>query len=489
MIINIAIDGPCGAGKSTVAKYLAKRLQYVYLDTGAMYRCLALKALRNHTDISDSSAVDALLQSTSININYENGNQTVYLDEVDVSADIREHEVSKMASDISAIPAVRVHMASMQRTIAEKQNCVLDGRDIGTYVLPNAQVKFYLTAKDTVRAQRRCAELSAKGQDISFEQVLSDVRERDYNDIHRELAPLAKAKDAVVIDSSDITIEHVVSKMVKVFKKKTTRTKHLWHFAKFIRHPLKLVYPVKVFNLERIQDKRTVIVSNHSSGWDPIILQLWCNVRLHFMYKSQFDKSKLLKTILYHLEQVSVRRGTPDIVAIKKCINLLEEDKVFGLFPEGTRNKVPDTLQEFKTGAAVIALRTHSPILPVYTFDRYKPFHKNYILVGEEFELTEFYGKNQTKQVLTAATAYIKEKLDQTRIQLNEILEAKGVKRRKRSKKEQKEMEIFLQNKAKREQLQKEKRIKEALAAGLVSEDENFEIARLLSETSTPKDE
>ena len=217
-MINIAIDGPSGAGKSTVAKMISRKLNILYLDTGAMYRAVGLKALRNNVDISSETEVKTMLDDTNVEIRYENGVQKIFLDKENVDGFIREHAVSKAASDISAIPCVRLKMVELQREIAFKNDCVLDGRDIGSFVLPNAFPKVFLTASPQERAKRRQLQLAEKGENISFEKILADIRERDANDENRAFAPLVKARDAVLIDSSDLTAEQVCENIIGLMK-------------------------------------------------------------------------------------------------------------------------------------------------------------------------------------------------------------------------------------------------------------------------------
>ena len=211
----IAIDGPSGAGKSTVAKLLAKNLGITYLDTGAMYRAVGLKALRTGVSCSDEKAVDEMLKNTEIDVVNDDGVQKVYLDGEEVSGFIREHRVSKAASDISAVPCVRIAMVELQRKIASKKDTILDGRDIGTYVLPNADFKFYLTASVQERAKRRYAELTAKGESCTLEGIAKDIEQRDYNDSHRALAPLKQADDAVLVDTTNLNIDEVLQTLTE----------------------------------------------------------------------------------------------------------------------------------------------------------------------------------------------------------------------------------------------------------------------------------
>lgn len=216
--MNIAIDGPSGAGKSTIAKELAKRLNITYLDTGAMYRTVALKALLIGVDVNDAASVEKMLPSVDLDIKYIDGVQHVYLDGADVSKEIREHRMSKAASDISRIPAVRLKLVEMQRALAAKYDCVLDGRDITSYVLPNAEYKFFITASPEVRAKRRYEELAAKGETIDFSVLLEDIKKRDYNDSHRDFAPLTRTEDSVYIDTSDMSVEQVLSAVLSYVK-------------------------------------------------------------------------------------------------------------------------------------------------------------------------------------------------------------------------------------------------------------------------------
>lgn len=214
--MNIAIDGPAGAGKSTIAKLLAAKLGILYLDTGAMYRAVGLKALNTGVDISDEAAVEKMLADTKIDVTQENGVQHVYLDGNDVSSAIRENAVSKAASDISAVPCVRYKMVELQREIASRCDTVLDGRDIGTFVLPNAEYKIFLTASAEERAKRRYAELKAKGSTLTLEQIKDDIVKRDYNDSHRALAPLKKADDATEVDTTAMSIDDVVGRIYAI---------------------------------------------------------------------------------------------------------------------------------------------------------------------------------------------------------------------------------------------------------------------------------
>ena len=223
-MINIAIDGPSGAGKSTVSRAVAKMLGYIYIDTGAMYRTLAYKALKLGIDISsETDRVDAMLSDTVLDIRHAEDGQHMFADGEDVTAFIRTPAVSMGASAISAIPAVRSWLLEMQRSFARENNCIMDGRDIGTVVLPDAGVKIFLTASSEARSKRRFDELKEKGEDVTFEAVLSDMIKRDEDDTNRACAPLAAAEDAVIVDSGDITFEQTVDKIIEIINNKVGR--------------------------------------------------------------------------------------------------------------------------------------------------------------------------------------------------------------------------------------------------------------------------
>ena len=218
MSYNIAIDGPAGAGKSTIAKRLAKELGYVYVDTGAMYRAMAYYFLKNQVDTNDEEAIAKACPNVNVTIAYQDGEQQVLLNGENVNGVIRKEEVGKTASTTSVYPVVRAKLMDLQRELAMKENVIMDGRDIGTVVLPNADVKIFLTASSKVRAKRRYDELTEKGVECDFDEIEKDIIDRDYRDMHRETAPLKQAEDAILLDSSELDIDGVVNKMKEIIK-------------------------------------------------------------------------------------------------------------------------------------------------------------------------------------------------------------------------------------------------------------------------------
>lgn len=213
MSYNIAVDGPAGAGKSTIAKAVAKRMNLIYVDTGSMYRALALFIVRQKIALDDREKIIEKCGGADVTIRYEDGVQVVYLNGENVNAYLRTEEVGNAASAISPIPEVRKKLVELQRKLAAESDCIMDGRDIGTCVLPHAQKKIYLTASSEVRAKRRYEELLAKGETCDLKKIQADIEERDYRDMHRETSPLKQAEDAVLVDTSDMTIEEVVEKL------------------------------------------------------------------------------------------------------------------------------------------------------------------------------------------------------------------------------------------------------------------------------------
>ena len=220
MSFNIAIDGPAGAGKSTAAKLAAKELGFIYVDTGAMYRTIALYLLRSGTDIEEETALQAALEDIDVRISYEQGVQHMILNGEDVSGLIRTPEVSDMASRSSARPAVRKKLLDLQRQLAAREDVLMDGRDIGTAILPKADLKIFLTASVAERARRRFLEMKEKGEECSEEEIRREIEERDYRDMHREISPLVQAEDAVLLDTSDMTLEQVVERITALAKEK-----------------------------------------------------------------------------------------------------------------------------------------------------------------------------------------------------------------------------------------------------------------------------
>ena len=213
---NVAIDGPAGAGKSTIAKRIARRLGYIYVETGAMYRAMAYYLIQNQVDAADQEAIAAACQHADISICYQDGEQVVLLNGENVNAYLRTEAVGNMASVSSVVPEVRKKLVELQQKLARETDVVMDGRDIGTVVLPDADVKVYLTASVETRAKRRFLELQEKGEPADLAKIAADIEDRDYRDMHRDISPLRQAEDATLVDSSDMTIDQVVERILEL---------------------------------------------------------------------------------------------------------------------------------------------------------------------------------------------------------------------------------------------------------------------------------
>lgn len=368
----IAIDGPSGAGKSTVARAVASRLGYLYLDTGALYRAVGLYILRSGIPTKDEDLVKEALPNIDLKIALDESGQKIWLNDEDVTGKIRTNEVSMAASDVSSLPAVRAFLLNLQRDTAKRQSVVLDGRDIGTVVFPDADVKIFLTAKEQVRAKRRYDELKEKGEDISFQQVLDDLHERDFNDSHRKVAPLKKAKDAAEVDSSNWTIEETVDYIQRRIEKHTDPfdTQSSWFYTfgyavcKFI---LKIFFRVEIRGRENLPPVGSgfVLCCNHLSFLDPVVMGIGVGKdrKLVFMAKEQLFKNPIFGAIIRKLGAFPVSRGKKDKTALIVAERRVREGRILALFPEGTRSLTGKLLKP-KSGIAVIALKTNADVLP-----------------------------------------------------------------------------------------------------------------------------
>lgn len=453
-MLNIAIDGPAGAGKSTVAKAVAKDLGLIYLDTGAMYRATAYCALQNGISVSDGENVKSLLENMQMDIVYENGVQQIYVNGINTTPYLREHYMSKAASDISALPVVRYKMVELQREFSKTHDVVLDGRDIGTFVLPDANCKFFMTATPEERATRRYKELIEKGQQVDFDTLLADIKQRDYNDSHREVAPLKQAEDADYVDTTDMGIDDVVAHIKEVVhiktKPKTSDSPEIstnnaplskrmkkyyslqksfvfYRFVKLLLRPImKLLYPIKIVgkqNSDKVEG-RAIYTCNHYSKVDAIfpILSLFKR-DAHILGKYELFKMPIAGWFLHKMGAIPVRRGEADIAAVKCVLGVLKGDKKLLIFPEGTRNKEgTQEMAEFKTGTARFAIKTKSPIVPMLYYSSPKLFKRTFLYIGEPFTLGEFYSA-RTPEQMHAATEVIRRKMDETRLLCNEYVE------------------------------------------------------------------
>lgn len=426
MGIKVAIDGPSGAGKSTIAKALAAKLRYVYVDTGALYRTIGLYALRNGADTKSAAEVEPLLENISVKLKYENGAQQVYLNGENVSELIRTPEVSMAASDVSAIPAVRAFLLDLQKSIASENNVLMDGRDIGTVVLPDAEVKIFLTASAEERAKRRFEELSAKGDKSTYDEVLSDIQKRDYNDSHRDIAPLKQADDAVLVDSTSMSLEQVVEKIGEIIAEKTRKRTGIDKIKPLDKSKCKKVNPVRVFFYDilrvivwtvfkiyynvKFEGKENfpkkgsnIIASNHRSMADPVFVSIPARIQCSYMAKESLFRIKALNPLIRAFRAFPVTRGSGDTSVISTSVEMLEKGYNLVIFPEGTRSK-DRTVLKGKTGVALIAAAAKVPVYPVaISFEGKLCFRKKVIVrFGKPIEPDEFEIKSGSPRELHA---------------------------------------------------------------------------------------
>ncbi len=390
MSINVALDGPSGAGKSTIAKMAAARLGFVYVDTGAMYRTIAYYVIKEGIGVDDPEAVKAALSDIKIELKNE-GTQQVFLNGDNVSDLIRTPEISMGASKVSAIPEVRAFLLGLQKDIAATNDIIMDGRDIGTVVLPDAQVKIFLTASAEERANRRFKELQEKGDPSTYEEVLADINQRDYNDTHRDIAPLKQADDAVLVDSSALTLEQTAEEIVKVITEKTAKKKerkprelmpvrpitkaHKYSPVKLVFYTLLRVIVLGLYHIfydihfEGTQnvpkDGGNVFASNHRSYQDPVFIALHTRTPLSYMAKEELFQQNILFTgLIKFFGAFPVSRGKGDTAVIDTSIEKLEKGRNLVIFPEGTRSK-DGKVGPGKTGVALIAAVAQTKIVPV----------------------------------------------------------------------------------------------------------------------------
>ena len=387
-MIRIAIDGPGGAGKSSVAKAVSKALGIIYVDTGALYRNIGLYMLDSGIDAKDADAVVPKLSEISIEMKFEDGRQVILLNGRDRGDEIRTPEASMAASQVSAIPAVRDFLLEIQRNTAKKNSVVMDGRDIGTIILPDAEVKIFLTASPKARAERRFKELRAKGSDVTFEQVYNEMVERDRNDSTRAVAPCVKAKDATLVDNSKLSEAETVEKILKIVRKKTKDTTTLYQVLKVIVSPIyRLIFNVRIKGKENIPNKGGVLLCpNHVAAIDVITIGVASPRQITCIAKKELFSVPLLGGLIKALGAVKIDRGGADVGAIKAAVSAIADGKTVVIFPQGHRCPgVNIASTQIRHGAGLIAYHAKCDIIPVcinVKKGKYGLFRKTEIIFG-----------------------------------------------------------------------------------------------------------
>lgn len=420
---KIAIDGPGGAGKSSVAKAVAKSLGIVYVDTGALYRTIGLFMVKNGVDTKDSAAVTSRLSDFTLELKFVDGKQVILLDGEDVGDTIRTQQISMAASNVSAHSEVRKFLLETQRNIA-KTNCVImDGRDIGTVIFPEAEVKIFLTASSEARARRRYDELVTKGVPANYEDVLREMIERDTNDSTRAIAPCVPAKDSIVLDNSDLTAEETTEAVIKIITEKIPGIKNLpsddtfypkahRRFAKFFRWFFKL----KVEGVENVPESGGIIIcSNHISARDPIVIAAACKREIKFVAKKELFSTPIIGRIIKSFGAIPLNRSGSDVSAIRTTINHTKVGYATSIFPQGHRYPgVNPKGTPTKNGAAMVAHHAMCDVVPVcikLKKFKYGIFRRPTVIFGSPIKYEELGLSEAGASGYSAATEIIFERI------------------------------------------------------------------------------
>ncbi len=412
-MIRIAIDGPGGAGKSSVAKAVSKALGIIYVDTGALYRNIGLYMLDCGIDPKDAERVTGALPEINIELKFEDGRQVILLNGRDRGDEIRTPKASMAASAVSAIPAVRDYLLDMQRNTAKKNSVIMDGRDIGTVILPKAEVKIFLTASPKARAERRFKELQAKGSDISFKQVYDEMVERDKNDSTRDVAPCVKAKDAVLLDNSKLTEAETVEKIIKIVKKKTKDTTPLYQVLKAVVSPIyRLLFNVRIKGKENVPREGGVLLCpNHIAAVDVISIGIASPRQITCIAKKELFSIPVLGGLIKALGAVKIDRGGGDVGAIKTAVNAIQDGKTVVIFPQGHRCPgVNPATTVVRGGAGLIAYHAGCDVIPVcinIKKGKYGLFRKTEIIFGEPIRYSSLGFNQGGRDEYTKATELI----------------------------------------------------------------------------------
>lgn len=424
MSFIVGIDGPAGTGKGTITEILAKKYKFLNIDTGATYRCVTLYMLNNNIGLDDEEKISEMLKDIKIDMKNEDGKQKVFLNGEDVTDKIRTPEVSKNVSQVSAIKQIRTSMAGLQRKMAQGKNVIMEGRDICTVVFPTADVKIYLDADVEERAKRRFKQNKEKGLDMSYEDILENIKNRDKIDKEKEFGALKVAEGAVVIDSTNMTINEVAKKISSIIDKKLSEKKKEEKiykirketpWKKFLRATIKVImhgfYKI-VFRLEKINeenlpmDEPVIVCANHLNTWDAVGLVVCSKRRIRFIAKEDLFNNGFLNWLAHIFDVIPIKRGMRDMEAMKICMKALKNGETLGIFPEGTRKGL-EKGAKVQNGAAYMALKTNVKVVPVGISGSFKPFTKVTLNYGKPLDFSKYDSKYPEKDKLDEATKEI----------------------------------------------------------------------------------
>ena len=392
-MIRIAIDGPGGAGKSSLAKAVASRMGIVYVDTGALYRTVGTYMLSHGISTSDTKGIIEALCNIHLEMKFENGKQIILLNGSEVGEEIRTPEASMAASAVSAIGEVRDFLLSTQRSIAEHTSVIMDGRDIGTVILPHAEVKIFLTASPEARARRRYNELAEKGIKTTYEQVYAEMQERDKNDSSRAIAPCVPAADAVMLDNSNLSAEETVDAVINIVKNaEKMRSSKGTGFYRFIKNVLTPFFRffgrMNIIGKENIpKSGGAIIACNHIGVLDVFLLSAVFPRQIYYLSKKEWFSVPVLKNLIKALGAIPLDRGGKDVGALKHAIDRIKEGKQIAIFPQGHRYPGINPSQTVpKNGVSLIAYKAHADVIPVCikTKDvKYRFLRKIDVIIGK----------------------------------------------------------------------------------------------------------
>jgi cytidylate kinase len=430
----IAIDGPSGTGKSTVAKGVAKRLGFIFFDTGAMYRSFSWYLLHQGVSPENHEEIKRLLAEFRFDIRTDESLEKHYfVNGSDVTKSIRTQEISGIASQVAQLSFVREALVKIQREFGHKADAVFEGRDMGTVVFPEAEIKIFLTARSRVRAERRYRELMAKFPDLShnlsLSQIEKEIEERDHSDSTRTISPLRQAKDAILIDTSDLTAEEAIDRIAKLVAERSPRKfppmRASYRFVYLLaRTFFRVFYRLRVYGLHHFHTRAGIIAANHASYFDPPVISISCPEEVHFLARDSLFRIPLLGRLIRLLNSHAVRRDASDVQTFRVLIQLLQTGQKVILFPEGKRS-LDGNLQPLEKGLSFLVFKAHCSILPVYVDGAYAAWKPGQRLpklfggriscaFGTPIEWEEFEGmeKREAMQAITVRTEHALQALE-----------------------------------------------------------------------------
>lgn len=425
----ITIDGPAGTGKSTIAKMVAKKLHFVYFDTGAMYRSFTYYAIQQNVDISDENALKALLDHFVFEIIQDpTGSKKYFVNKQDVTIEIRSSDVTASVSKVSAYKIVREKLLYLQRDFATHENCVFEGRDMGTVVFPKAEIKIFFQADPKIRAQRRYLEMKEKfpEKEFSLDKILDEIKLRDFLDSTRKVSPLKPAKDSIIIDTSDLAVDEVVKRVIECkerFDRKLIfpKMRFGYRFVLFVTEVLaKLFYRHRIYGKEHYIPGSAIIAASHTSFLDPCLVAISCPEEIHFLAKKTLFSLPLLGRLIRYLNSHPISKTSSDAQILKEIIYLLKQNKKVLLFPEGTRSKTGD-ISSLQQGIGFLVVHSSCSVLPVYVYGTYsiwpigkkfpRLFGKTACVFGSPIDLSDFPDLSK-KEAIVAITNKVESALN-----------------------------------------------------------------------------